>query len=350
MGSQMRSVVGREGFALAVVVLALLVLAGIASAAVAAAVGQVRSAVAAGQLLAARASARAELEAVFARTTGATAAVAGGAAVELASGTSGDGGTWRVLDLRITAEHHLLVGEATTGRGVSFRELRPAWWIDPETRVADHRAVVEGAETEVAAGARARTDRLLAARPGVEACGGRKALADAFGARVVPPTGPLPAAGERTDRAGTPADSVDGGGREVAIGLLRGATLRRSADSRLPLGNDCSECWKGLVTGVGDAVLTGSGRGVLAVRGDVAFAPGSSWTGLVVASGNVQVQRSATVTGLVRAGGRVALADGAVVDGSACAALRALESAGSVARPFPVSGSSWGAAFAPSGP
>lgn len=338
----------REGFALGVVVLALLVLAGIASAAVAAAVGQVRSAVAAGELLAARASARAELEAAFAGTTGATAALAGGPAVELASGASDDGVAWRVLDLRITAEHHLLVGEATTGRGVSFRELRPAWWMDPETRVADHRAVLEGAEAQVAAGARVLADRLLGARPGVEACASRKVLADAFAGRAVPLAGPLPRASAQEEPGGTPGDSVDGG--EVGLGLLRGAMLRRAADLRLPLGTECPECWKGLVTGVGNATLTGAGRGVLAVQGDVAFAPGSSWTGLVVASGNVEVQQSATVTGLVRGGGRVALADGAVVDGSACAALRALESAGSLARPFPVSGSSWGAAFAPGGP
>ena len=343
-------VAGREGFALAVVVLALLVLAGIASAAVAAAVGQVRSAVAAGQLLAARASARAGLEVAFAATTGPSAASVGGAAVELASETSDDGGAWRVLDLRITAEHHLLVGQATTGRGVAFRELRPAWWMDPETRVADHRAVLEGAEAVVAAGARTSADRLLGARPGVDACGARKVLADAFAGRVVPATGPLPRTDERRDPQRTPGDSVDGGGQEVAIGLLRGAMLSRRAGSRLPVGTDCPECWRGVVAGAGNSTVTGSGRGVLVVQGDLAFAPGSSWTGLVVASGNVDVQRSATVTGLVRGGGRVAVADGAVVDGSACAALRALESAGSLLRPFPVAGLSWAAAFAPSGP
>ena len=332
MGPQvMRDVRGREGFALGIVVLALLVLAGIASAAVAAATGQLRAAAASGQLLAARTAARAGLEATFAATTGATTAPVGTAGVDLASGVFGDGGTWRVLDLRITAEHHLLVGEATTGAGTSFRELRPAWWMDTETRVAGHRAVVEGTATEVAAAAQVLTDRLLGARQGVEACGQRTVLAAAFGT-VPPATGPLPGPSEWE-------------ASEVGIGLLRGAMLRRAADSRLPLGAECPECWKGLVTGVGSVDVTGSGRGVLAVQGSVAFAPGSSWAGLVVASGDIEVQASATITGLVRGGGRVALADGAVVDGSACAALRGLESAQSLVRPIPVLGSSWAAAF-----
>ena len=331
MGSQvMRDVRGREGFALGIVVLALLVLAGIASAAVAAATGQLRAAAASGQLLAARTAARAGLEATFAATTGTTTASVGAAGVELASGVFGDGGTWRVLDLRITAEYHLLVGEATTGGGTSFREFRPAWWMDPETQVAGHRAVVEGIQTEIAAAAQVLTDRLLGVRPGVEACGQRLIMAAVFGA-VLPATGPLPGLGEWA--AG------------VGIGLLRGAMLRRAADSRLPLGAECPECWKGLVTGAGSVNVTGIGRGVLAVQGNVVFAPGSSWAGLVIASGDILVEGSATITGLVRSGGLVELADGAVVDGSACAALLGLESARSHIRPIPVSGSSWAAAF-----
>ena len=337
---------GREGFALAMVVLALLVLAGIASAAVAAAVGQLRSAAAAGQVLAARAAARAELEATLVGTTGAASASANGAVVELASGDLGDGGTWRVLAVRITSEHHLFVGEAATEAGVAFREFRPTWWLDPETRVAGHRAVLEGTATQVEAGAQVLANRLLAARPGVEACGSRTVLADVFAGPSFPVTGPLPGPAEWDDIS---PDSVNGAGVEARIGLLRGAALRRAADARLPLETACADCWHGLVTGGGNVEVTGQGRGVLAVQGSVVLAPGSSWTGLVVASGDVDVQGSATVTGLVRGGGRVTLADGAVVDGSACAAVRGLESARSLVRPIPISGSSWAAPFVAAG-
>lgn len=337
---------GREGAALAMVVLSLLVLAGIASAAVAAAVGQVRSAAAAGQLLAARAAARAGMEATLAGTTGASVASEGGAAVELASGDFGEGGTWRVLAVRITSEHHLFLGEAAMEAGAAFRELRPMWWLDPETRVAGHRAVVEGAAIQVGAGARVLANRILEARPGVQACGSRTLLADAFAGAVVPLTGPLPGPAEWD---ATPADSANGAGAEARIGLLRGAMLTRAADARLPLEPSCADCWHGLVTGSGSVEVTGAGRGVLVVRGSVAFVPGSSWTGLVVASGDVEVQGSATVTGLVRGGGSVTLAAGAVVDGSACVAVRALESARSLARPIPISGSSWASAFVSAG-
>lgn len=336
---------GREGAALAMVVLSLLVLAGIASAAVAAAVGQVRSAAAAGQLLAARAAARAGMEATLAGTTGASAASEGGAAVELASGDFGEAGTWRVLAVRITSEHHLFLGEAAMEAGAAFRELRPTWWLDPETRVAGHRAVVEGAAIQVGAGAQVLANRILEARPGMQACGSRTVLADAFAGAVVPLTGPLPS----PEWDATPADSANGAGAEARIGLLRGAMLSRAADARLPLEPSCADCWHGLVTGSGSVEVTGSGRGVLVVRGSVALVPGSSWTGLVVASGDVEVQGSATVTGLVRGGGSVTLAAGAVVDGSACVAVRALESARSLARPIPISGSSWASAFVSAG-
>lgn len=328
---------GREGFALAMVVLALFVLTGIALAAVVAATGQLRAANMAGQVLTARVASRAGLDRVIAETRGLATSAAGGTGVQLASDRTGVGGSWRVIDYRVSPEFHVFAGEATVRGSVSFRELRPVWWIDPEARVTAHAAVVEGDDLVVAPGGRIQTDGLLAARIGFEACGHRAALARAFGRQAFPPAGPLPGSGPwRNHGEDEP---------RIGLGLLHDSELFRAADSQFRSKRGCADCWQGLVVGRGDVEVTDAGRGVLAIDGSIVFEPGGSWTGIVMASGSVLVQSGAEITGLVRGGGRVEVADGGVVDGSACAALTAMESARAMYRPIPVSGPVWAAPF-----
>ena len=325
---------GRAGFALILVLLALLALLGIASAAVAATMAQVRAASVAGQVLAARAAARSELETVLASTVGAPAASVGGSAVELAADTFRSNGSWTVLDLRLSTEMHLLGGEAVTGGRVGYRHWRAVWWMDPDARVAAHRAVVEGASTAVAAGARIESTHLLGSRPDVPACSGRPALDGAFGGPGFPPTGPLSVSSDRAHRLGLLTWPT----------LVSLATVNLSSGS-LPAGS-CPSCWQGLVVGSGATEWTHAGRGVLVVDGDLALSTGAAWTGLVLAAGDAVLRDGAKVTGLLRAGGRVVLESGAEVDGSACAALSGITSASALRRPLALPGPHWAEPFA----
>ena len=330
---------GQEGFAIVLALLALLVLAGIASAAVAAAVGQLRAAAMAERVLVSRTGARAGVEATLEAIRGAPASVVGGPAVELASGSHSTRGSWRVLDVRLSEEFHLFIGEGEMGGAVPMREARLVWWIDPEARVAAHRAVVEATNISLAAGAQLLSDSTLATRQGIPACDRLPLLAQAFAGPVVPPGGLPPGPPDW----GAGMDGAEFG--DIRLGWYGGPALGELADLDLSGGSPappgCSRCWAGLVFGNGPVRLTGDGAGVLAVIGDVTLGPGSSWTGLLLVSGNVVLERAARVVGLVRGGGEVSVGDGAVVDGSACAALQALEAATPLARPVPVRGRSW---------
>ena len=330
---------GREGFALVLALLALMVLAGIASAAVAAAVGQVRAAAMAGRVLAGQAGARAGVETVLEETRGMPSSAIGGTAVELASNTFGTRGSWRVLDLRLAREFHLFIGEATTDGGVPMRDVRVTWWMEPESRVGAHRAVIEAGALSVSAGARVLSDSVLAGRPGLAACHRSPLLRHAFGGPVVQASGGLPSPPEwgATDHGSEFAN--------VRLGWFSASRLRELAEHSLSGGGSlvtgCPGCWLGLVFSSGDMELREEGAGVLAVDGDLAIRPGSSWTGMILVSGDITIAGTGRLLGLVRAGGSVTLAAGSVVDGSACAALRGLNEAISLARPIPLPGRSW---------
>lgn len=328
-----------EGFALVVVLLALSVLTGIVATAVVAAVGQLRAAKVAGDVLAGRAAARGGVERVLAETRRWPSAAVGDSAVELLAETFGARGSWRVRDLRIAREFHVLVGEADPGSGLRIRDARMIWWPEPETRIAAHRAVVEGHSVVVAAGARVLTDSLLAGRRGFAACDGSALLAPAVRMGLVSALGGLPGPPEW----GAGSDGADFAG--LRLGWFGHSMLATLADHNLAGGATpapaCSGCWPGLVFGSGDVHLTDSGAGVLAVAGDVVFASGSSWTGLVLASGNVTFSPGATMLGMVRGGGTISLGGSSVVDGSMCAALEALNAATSLARPVPSPARSW---------
>lgn len=330
---------GEEGFALVLALLALMVLAGIACAAAVAAVGQLRAAGMAGRVMSARAGALGGVERVLAETRGPPGTEVGGGALELATDSLGEAGRWRVLDLRVEREFHLLVGEARLGGEVPIRVARVAWWMEPESRVAAHRAVVESGSIAVAPSARILADALLVGRRGLAACDDVPFLVDTIGGGLVQPTGGLPQPPEWGAGADGPSF------QEMRFGWFDRPMLAALADLDLSGGGTlapgCPDCWSGLVFGSDRVRVEGSGAGILAVDGNLAFANGVAWTGLVLASGAVTFETDATLLGMVRAGGTVTLADSAEVDGSACAALEALRNAASLLRPIPLPGRSW---------
>lgn len=326
----------RRGFALVLALLALMVLAGIASAALAASLGQLRAAGRAGRVLDGETGAVASVEEAIDMMRGRPASVVGGPAVEILRDTIGSGVMRRALDLRVAPEFHLLVGEASRGGGVPVRHARVVWWLDPETRVGGHQAVLEATVVAVSPGSRVRTDLILSERPGVPGCGDSPALARSFGRPGSIVSGTLPESPEWGAGSDPPDFDRLRLGRFGARMLDGLAEARLSGDGRLVPA--CPGCWSGLVFGSGASQLSEQGAGVLVVDGDLTVDAGSSWTGLVLVAGDLDIAGGSRVTGLFRAGGTLTVASGAEVDGSACAAIEALNGAASLARPLPLPG------------
>lgn len=326
----------RRGFALVLALLALMVLAGIASAALAASLGQLRAAGKAGRVLDGETGAAASVEEAIDRMRGQPASVVGGPAVEILRDTVGSGGMRRALDLRVATEFHLLVGEASRGGGIPVRHARVVWWLDPEARVGGHRAVLEAAVVAVAPASRVRTDLILSERPGIPGCRDLPALVQSFGRPGLIVSGTLPEAPEWG--AGSDGPDFD----RLRLGRYSARMLDGLADARLSgdgrLVPACPGCWSGLVFGSGPSQLREQGAGVLVVDGDLTVDAGSSWMGLVLVAGDLIIASGSRVTGLFRAGGTLTVASGAVIDGSACAAIEALNGAASLARPLPLPG------------
>lgn len=336
----------RSGFALVLALLALLVLAGIASAAVAASVGQMRAATMARKVLSARTGARGGLDMRFQQARGVPGTELGAAAMVLDSGAFGHQGTWRVRELRLGREFLLFIGEGEVGGGVPMREARVAWWMDPLARTASHRAVVEADSLEAGVTADVRTDSILAARAGMVGCNELAAFPDFDLAQHPTAYATLPSPPEW-------GSTADARFADLRLGWFSEQILAELAD-HVPSGGTfgtlgCNGCWRGLVHSRGDLLLTGREAGILAVHGSLRLEAGASWTGLVLASGDVDLQQGAMILGLVRAGGTVALADGSLIDGSACAAYNALREASTLARPIPLPGRSWAGPVPPAG-
>ncbi len=328
-----------DGFALVLVLLALMVLAGIATAAAVAAVSQLRAAGVVGKVMSGRAAAVGGVERALVETGGPPGTEVGEPPLEVAADSFGGAGLWRVHDLRIEHEFHLLLGTAHLGGGAPARAARITWWMEPASRVAGHRAVVESASVTAAASARVLADSLLAGRRGLAACDGVPLLADTLGKGLVATTGPLPGPPEWGAGADGPAFEP------IRLGWFDRFTLATVADLDLSGGGTlapgCADCWLGLVFGSEQIRVERSGAGILAVDGDLAFANGVAWTGLVLVSGSATFETDAGLLGLVRAGGTVSLGENAIVDGSACAALEGLRNAASLLRPIPLPGRSW---------
>ena len=326
------------GFALVLVLLALLVLAGIASAAVAASVGQVRAATMAGRVLAARNGARGGLDIVFQQKRGTPRTQTGGASMVLDSGTFGHQGAWRVRELRLAPEFHLFIAEGEIGGGVPMREVRVGWWMDPVARTRSHGAVVEAASLQMGVGSDVRTDSIFSSRAGIDGCDELAASAGVVVALHPTAYATLPSPPEW-------GSATDPGFADLRLGWFSEQMLAELADHALPGGAfqqlECNGCWRGLVHSRGDLLVTGQQAGILAVRGSLRLAATASWTGLILASGDVALEQGATIVGLVRAGGSVVLGDGSLIDGSACAAHNALREATALARPIPLPGRSW---------
>ncbi len=336
----------QDGFALVFVLLGMLAALGVASAAVATAIGQARSAAAAGRVAEARAGARAGLEQALARAGGASTAAVGDSAVPLLAGALSAHVAWSVVSIRASAEFHLLIGEARVRGGVPWREGRIAWWMDPVARIGAHRAVVESAAGS--SGARVEGDSALAPREGVPGCGQIPAIAGVFGGSAPPLRGPLPSPPEW---GGPPGSGYEA----VRLGWFNWPRIREMADLTFsgsapspPPGSPPSLRWLGLVAGSGSAVVRDSdGAGVLVVDGDLTLEPGGAWKGLVLASGSVTLRSSARILGLVRSGGSVVTEPNAVIDGSPCAALASLANAPSLLRPLALPGRSWAGPILP---
>ncbi|MDE2794076.1 MAG: hypothetical protein OXL34_04570 [Gemmatimonadota bacterium] len=330
---------GEEGFALVLALLALMVLAAIATAAAVAAVGQLRAAGMAGRVMSGRAAALGGVERILEETRGPPRTAVGGEAAEMAADSFGGTGLRRVHDLRVEREFHLLIGEAERGGGIPMRVARVVWWMEPESRVAAYRAVVESSSFATAPSARVLVDSVLAGRVGLAACDSLPLLSATLGRGATPATGALPQPPEWG--GGNDGPSFE----NMRLGWFDAATMAALADFDLSgdgtLVPGCPDCWSGVVFGSSRLRVEGSGAGVLAVDGNLTFASGVAWTGLVLSSGDVTFETGAGLAGLVRAGGTVTLGDSAVVDGSACAAMEALENAAALLRPIPVAGRSW---------
>lgn len=336
----------REGFALVLVLLALMLVTAIASAALVAAVGQLRATTIEGRVLSERKAAVAAVDGVLGTARGFPAAQVGDSAVEMLWRPFGRHGWQRVLDLRVSREAHLFWGEAVLDSGVPMRDMRLVWWMDPEVRIAAHRGVLEAGTIVIQVAARVVADSILTGRPGIPACDGFPLLTAAFTAQPMQVAAEVPPPPEW----GPGRNGSDFAG--VRLGWFSRLVLQRLADHRVTAGGSpptvgCTGCWSGLVFSNGSTEVTQQGAGVLVVNGDLTFAPGSSWTGLVLASGDVIARGTARIQGLVRSGGSVTLEPGSFVDGSACAAFRALLATDSLARPIPLPGRS---RLAPLGP
>lgn len=323
----------RQGYAVVLVLLAITLLSVVGSAALIAAMGQLRAATTAGKVLKMRAGAAAEVEAALVGTRGYPAAQVGDSALELTRRPLAPDGWQRALDLRLSREFHLFLGEAAIANHVPARDGRLVWWMDPETRVAAHGAVVESSAIAVGAGARIASDSILDGRGGVQGCGQLPVLRRVFGGQPVPASASLPP----PPRWGAGQDGPDFA--ELRLGWFGRTALRALADHPISAGASppqasCTGCWAGLVFSEESTVQTNAGAGVLLVHGNLSFAPGSSWTGLVLVSGDLALGATSVMRGFVRAGGTVTLHPESLVDGSACAALRALEEARSLARPI----------------
>ncbi len=291
-------------------------------------------------MLATYSGARDATEIALGTVRGPPASQVGDSALELLRRPFGREGFQRVMDLRLSREIHVFIGEAIADGGPGARSGRLVWWMDPEVRVAAHGAFVESAAFQTEPGAQVNADSVLGGRRGFARCDDVPALRDAFGTGLVPISGSLPP----PPAWGPGQDGPDFAG--IRLGWFSRPVLHRLADHQVATGQSppraaCFGCWSGLVSSGTTVHSTGRGAGVLVVNGDLTIESGSSWSGLVLASGNVILSGTASVTGLVRAGGRVSMQPGSILDGSACAAFEALRAAQSLARPIPLPGRSW---------
>lgn len=228
-------------------------------------------------------------------------------------------------------------GTSPDGR-VELRRQGPGWRLDPATRVAASRAVVEaGPGAGLVGGDRIAVSGTLRPLPAPDGLTCRTPLArlDSLGMTTPP----------RWVQVEMPASGP-------GLGLLPGEELRRTVPSLAersgrptpvedeagcqpgpwnwgaPGGQGVESCrdrWVARSAPGNLRVEGGVGQGALLVAGDLHLAQGARMRGLVLAGGTVRLSEGAKLEGLVRAAGGVALEDSARIEGSACASVLALE-------------------------
>ncbi len=325
-----------RGFALVLVLLALIALTGIATFAFRAGLGQVRAAALGGDVLRNRVAAESAVAWGLAQSGTAPPVWPSSGDVLLGQGILSGESRWELRGRSLSDEYVLLLGRGDReGLRGHHTVARVVWWLRASARVRSFAAAVESAGILGVETAVVDTLDVLGGRSGVASCLSEATLAG------VPPQlplfAPLPGSPEWGGEPGLPEFA------ELRMGWLPPPTLQRRAQAH-PTGrytSSCPTCWAGLVYGDGDLVLGGGGMGVLVVAGDLFLDPMASWTGLLLVQGRVVIGPGAVVTGLIRSGAAVELGVGSVFSGSLCAAFRALESTPELQRPVPIPFRSW---------
>lgn len=91
----------------------------------------------------------------------------------------------------------------------------------------------------------------------------------------------------------------------------------------------------------GSLAVTGTGRGVLVVEGDLVLGEGAALEGWVWVGGDLVIQGGATFTGMADVGGDLLVEAGAEVRADACVAAGALVGTGALRRPWGIGPLAW---------
>ncbi len=324
-----------NGFALAAVLVVLVTTWALASAALAAALGQLRVASAERELLHAQAGARSILARAFIETSRAPYTPLGESSTLLVSSLAGAAGSVSARGIALSPEFYLFVGEARLESGRAWQEARLSWWMDPAARVSAHMGVVESPGLVRHPGAKVLEDP-TANRRWPPACDAIRAISARpnWAQETHFPTPQPPEWGSETNDANYAALRLGWfGARE----LSRRATAKLANSSYRP---SCPSCAGEFVLGSGLVTIDRSGRGVVFVDGSIRVRSQVSWRGMLVATGPIRLGESAEVTGLLRSDKTVTLMDSAVVAGSWCMAARELGAVANLRQPIPFPGRS----------
>ena len=241
---------------------------------------------------------------------------------------------WEVHARALSPEVVLLEGWGRMeSRGVQSSIRRVAWWPDAEVRTRAHQSVIETPFLNRDASSLIDSTSVSLPHPGVPQCSA--SLSTSLPA-VISGWGSLPGLPEWGSEGGGGFDGPRFGW--VPFPDLADRSRRVVRGDWDPGG--CETCGTGLSFGEAAVSLTGSGRGLLFVQGDVDVRPGVRWRGLIVASGSVRVE-GAEVVGGIRSGVAVHLLAGAQIFGSLCAIYQGFTQAPESLRPVPIPGRSW---------
>lgn len=247
---------------------------------------------------------------------------------------------YRVSVRRLSREIWLVESEGAVRPGVWVEQkARPAWSMDPTTRIGAFRGVVEiGPNTSAAGLSRVWSEQRSPTdpRPSAQTCARWARARDSLGiAPILPPMAVVDTAGGREPTFG-PLDVTD---------LLQVADHRVAGTGTPGPGVGASGCLKSEPWNWGDPddppgacrelapvigaagslrVEGGRGQGVLVVAGDLTLTAGARFYGVALVGGALTVTGGARLTGLARAAGGLTVDPSSEVDGSACWAFQAL--------------------------